>query len=93
MSEPRDRARAWHASIRHLLIEEWDPIGVRDEPLAQDEYDAYVPRLYRLLVTRRPRHEVVDYLWWAETEHMGLCGNRQATEAVADLLLELANKL
>lgn len=91
MSEHLDRARASHATIRKALIERWDPIGVREIPEAQGEYDQYVPAIYRLLVTRRPKHELFDYLWWLETEHMGLSGDRQATEAFAEYLHDLAH--
>jgi hypothetical protein len=39
------------------LLKEWDPIGVGQIPEAQDEYDSYVPDVYKLLITRRPKHE------------------------------------
>jgi hypothetical protein len=93
MSQRRDRVRAGFAAIRRVLMELWDPIGVREEPEVQDEYDTYVPVIYRLLVTNRPKHELVDYLWWVETERMGLCGDRQATEVVAEYLLGLREEL
>lgn len=54
-----------------------------------DEYDAYVVELYRLLIQRRPRHEVVDYLNWAVTENMGLPRNTSRNERVAEKLLSL----
>ncbi len=93
MTEYLDRARAWHDAIRKALLDEWDPIGVREISEAQDEYDHYVPAIYRLLVTRRPDCELIDYLWWLETEHMGLSGDRQATEAFAEYLQGIAEKL
>lgn len=93
MNRQRDRVRAGFAAIRRVLMERWDPIGVREEREAQDEYDSYLPVIYRLLVTNRPKHELVDYLWWVETERMGLRGDRQATEAVAEYLMELREEL
>ena len=93
MSDHLAQARAWHATLREALMERWDPIGVREIPEAQDEYDHYVPALYRLLVTRRPKQELLDHLWWLETEHMGLSGDRQATEAFAEYLHGLTEKL
>jgi hypothetical protein len=42
-----------------------------------------------MLMRREPKYNLVDYLWWAETEHMGLSGNRARTEAAADQLLAL----
>ena len=32
----------------------WDPIGVKDEPNAQDEYDGYLGGVYELLVSGDP---------------------------------------
>ena len=32
---------------------------------------------------------MVDFLWWAETQHMGLAGNRRRTEQVAERLMRL----
>lgn len=93
MSEHLDRAQAWHDAIRKALVEKWDPIGVREIPEAQDEYDHYVPAVYRLLVTRRPKQELFDYLWWLEREHMGLSGDRQATEAFAEYLQGLPERI
>lgn len=58
--------------MRHVLLDVWDPIGVKDEPNAQDEYDGYIGRLYELLVSRAPNSELVDYLYWAVHDNMGL---------------------
>jgi hypothetical protein len=84
-----DRAQRYHQAIRAALLKEWDPIGLGEIPEAVDEYDAYVSPLYKLLVSERPKCEIIDYLWWLETEHMGLIGDRQGTERFADRLLQL----
>lgn len=89
VSEALRRAQVLQKEIRDILMREWDPIGVADAPEAQDEYDSYVGDIYGLLVRRGPSYKVIDYLWWAETEHMGLYGNRRRTEYVAMLLLQL----
>ena len=86
MSENLDRAKSLHAKIREILLKEWDPIGVQDIPEAQDEYDSYVPSVYKMIISRKPIHEIFDYLWWVETEHMGLTGDRQNTEYIAKTL-------
>jgi hypothetical protein len=89
MSEFAERARTLHQRIKNVLLHEWDPIGVQDIPEAQDEYDGYVPRIYAMLISRKPVHEVLEYLWWAEKEHMGLCGNYQRTKLIAEKLMAL----
>lgn len=76
MSTPKpliDKAesRRIRVQIRHVLLEVWDPIGVKDEPNAQDEYDGYIGRLYELLVSRAPNPELVEYLYWAAHDNMG----------------------
>jgi hypothetical protein len=93
MSEHVDRARRYHESIRRILLFEWDPIGVADITEAQDEYDSYVGKIHGMLIRHELRHKLVDYLWWIETDNMGLAGNRQRTEAIADRLLGLRDEL
>lgn len=71
----------------------WDPVGVEGIPEAQDEYDAYIAGIYSRLVRHAPRHELLDYLWSIETEHMGLRGDRQRMEAVVSRLLKIRDNL
>jgi hypothetical protein len=89
MSERLEQARNYHAAIREVLMREWDPIGVADIPQAADEYDSYISQVHGLLIRREPLYKLVDFLWWVETEHMGLAGNRRRTEQVAERLLRL----
>jgi hypothetical protein len=74
-------------------MEAWDPIGVNGIPEAADEYDSYIGDFYELLVTRRPKQEIIDRLAYLEGEHMGLPHLRSALpgklEAVADALLSI----
>lgn len=88
MGERLDSARRYHHAIREVLLREWDPIGVVDEPEAQDEHDVYFHEIHGMLIRHEPRHKLIDHLWWIETEHMGLFGNLTRTQAVADRLIE-----
>jgi hypothetical protein len=89
MSDYAQKAANAHSTIRKVLLTEWDPIGVLTIPEAQDEYDAYVSEVYRLLSRRVDINRVFDYLWWVETVHMDLVGDRQRTEKVAKILMTL----
>lgn len=60
--------------IRHVLLEVWDPIGIKDEPNAQDEYDGYIGEVYERLVNHADDSQLIDYLYWATHDHMGLDG-------------------
>lgn len=86
MSERLRRAKGIQDAIRGILLRDWDPIGVADLPEAQDEYDSYIGQIYGMLVRREPTYKLVDFLWWAETEHMGLYGDRRRTERIVDRL-------
>jgi hypothetical protein len=72
MAMNKQRWREIQENIRQLLLREWDPIGVVDEPLAQSEYDSHVGPVYRLLAAGASEREIADYLWNLETEGMGL---------------------
>ena len=60
--------------IRRVLLEEWDPVGVADEPLAQDEYDSYLGGIYGLLAQSATEAEIVHHLYMTETLNMGMKG-------------------
>ena len=62
-------------------MREWDPIGVADVPQAQDEYDTYVGKAYALLMIEQASAEkIAQYLFWVETEYMGLSATENARE-------------
>lgn len=93
MSEFVNRAKGYQESIREVLLREWDPIGIGDIPEAQSEYDGYIHEIHLMLIQRGTRQGLIDHLWWIETEHMGLYGNRSRTEAIADRLMGLGESL
>lgn len=86
-----DNAQRMQAVIKQALLKEWDPIGVGAIPEAKEEYDSYVPKIYEMLIQRKTKQEMFDYLWWVETEQMGLTGNRQATSIFVDRLLSIVS--
>ncbi len=93
MSDYLNRARRYHEAIQAVLLREWDPIGIGDLPEAADEYDGYVGEIYGMLLRHESRQQLTDYLWWIETQHMGLYGNRPTTEAIAARLCEIRSEM
>lgn len=93
MSKHVDRARRYHEAIRHVLLHEWDPIGIADHIGAQDEYDGYIQEIHGMLIRHEPKHRLVDHLWWIETVNISVFGNRSRTEAVADRLIGLREEI
>jgi hypothetical protein len=80
-------AREIQAAIGWILLHDWDPIGVRDVPEAQDEYDSYVGGVYRLLVSGASPQAVAEHLCAVERQGMAL-GQRRPAD-----LLPVAEKL
>ena len=74
----KNESRRIRVEIRRVLLSIWDPIGVKDEPNAQDEYDGYIGRLYELLVNKAPQSELIGYLYWAAHDHMGFDAARRS---------------
>jgi hypothetical protein len=86
----KPQSRRIRVLIRHVLMDVWDPIGVKDEPNAQDEYDGYIGRLYELLVGHADDVQLIDYLHWAVHDHMGLdTASRPDMEATVEALRKI----
>jgi hypothetical protein len=65
-------SRLIRSQIRKVLLNVWDPIGIQNEPNAQDEYDGYVGEIYGLLVRRATDQEITDRLLYIVNDTMGL---------------------
>jgi hypothetical protein len=66
------QSRSIREKVREVLLNSWDPIGINDEPNARNEYDNYIGSIYDLLVNKAPDAALIDYLYWAAHENMGL---------------------
>ena len=86
MNHQARQARGIQEQIRQILLNDWDPIGIRDVPEAQDEYDSYAGGVYRLLADGASPVEVAKHLARIEGEQMGLPSS-------ADVRLSVATKL
>jgi hypothetical protein len=69
----KDTSRNARVQIQRILMADWDPIGVSDEPLAATEYDLYIGDVYDLLMRSASHREIVTFLRWVEIERMGMC--------------------
>lgn len=75
--------------IHLILIKEWDPIGVGNEPYAQDEYDSYIPAIYRLLSEGADEHKLTKHLEQLATVSMGLSSGTDHDALIARRLREV----
>ena len=66
------RRREISDAIREVLMDQWDPIGVKGIPEAADEYDGYIGGVYRLLVSMADAQQIANHLAAIQTKNMGL---------------------
>jgi hypothetical protein len=73
--------------VGKILLDDWDPIGVRGVAQAQDEYDQYVMPVARMIVAGETASALSNYLLGLERAAMGLKGNPERARAVAEKLV------
>jgi len=76
-------SREFRRQIGRVLLQAWDPIGVRDFPDAADEYEPYVYGAFRLLLDGASDAAIAAYLLGVERERMGLDGTPEAHRLAA----------
>ena len=75
--------------IHDVLVNEWDPIGIGDVPEAQDEYDSYIPVIYRLLNECRDDVAIARHVELIETESIGRQSGGEQNLQIARRLREV----
>jgi len=95
MSDSRvKRAAEIQDSIRQILFQEWDPIGVSNNSKLVNEYDSYIAPVYRILTGSRSEDELIDFLYRTENDTIGIfCDVREQLRPVARKLLALDVRL
>jgi hypothetical protein len=88
MTSRDDRAREIQRQIATVLLRDWDPLGPDGRPEgSDDEYDAYVGPVYRLLASGATERELAEHLARVEADSLGFAGTDPAA------LLPVAAKL
>lgn len=72
--------------LRHLLMRQWDPIGVAGIPPARDEYDSYVGLVADRLRTGASVEVIAALLESIRCDQMGLPARHARDVQVADAL-------
>jgi hypothetical protein len=89
-----ERAARYYDAVRHVLLCDWDPIGVSTYLDADDEYDSYVWPVCRHIMTSATREQLFNYLRDTESTTMGLSvRNDDHLNMVVDKLFEIRNRL
>jgi hypothetical protein len=82
-------ADSLEATVRWILLNEWDPIGIKDVLEAQDEYESYLPAICGMLRSGCSSDDLHRYLYQIESEHMGLDVDTLHTSKIAKRLTGL----
>jgi len=93
LRRPNRHASIIQESIRKILVEEWDPIGIEGIREAIDEYDAYIGPLYRMLVDGGTVDEIKNFLADIERSKINIVTSDETRRHVADDLLRLQAEL
>jgi hypothetical protein len=86
MNQPKPDHYANVALIRRILLDEWDPIGVRTCAEAADEYDGYIPTIYRMMQEQVGVEKLALHLDKIQNINMGLRPKHNKNLHVAQLL-------
>lgn len=78
--------------LRHICIEDWDPIGIKYYVEAYDEYDSYIPELCKMLVENKTEKDIFEYLLRIERDHMSLSPQLKTIHKVAQKIYNLIPK-
>ena len=75
--------------IDEVLFYKWDPIGISDSDWARDEYQSYLPQVFKLALENNNPEPIANYLSVISTENMGLSEEKQHDIKIAKLILEI----
>ena len=72
-----------------VLFYQWDPIGISKSAWARDEYESYLPQVFKLVLANDTPAPIAEYLNHISVNNMGLGSGIEHDLEVAELLLEL----
>ena len=79
-------------AIEKILLHDWDPIGIAHEPRAQDEYRNYALEIATLFERGGNSRDMAELLLKIERDMMGLNGDTERADRVAQNLLSILSK-
>ena len=75
--------------IDEVLFYKWDPIGISDGDWARDEYQSYLPQVFKMALENNKPEAIANYLTIITTENMGLSETKEHDIKIAKLILEI----
>lgn len=75
------------SDIQTILLQNWDPVGIGDNPKLKDEYDGYIGLIIETLLKTPSIEEIITLLREIEKD-MGTCSE---TKLLYDIAIRLKN--
>ncbi|VAW66250.1 hypothetical protein MNBD_GAMMA09-3470 [hydrothermal vent metagenome] len=75
--------------IDEILFYKWDPIGLSDSAWVRNEYQSYLPEVFKLAMKSESTDMVAAYLTAVATENMGLKQSPRHDRAIAELIMQI----
>lgn len=79
--------------IDEILFYKWDPIGVSNMNWTRDEYEGYLPQIFKLALANSHPESIAVYLTAISTDNMGLSEAKQHDLKIAKLILEIKEEV
>lgn len=77
--------------IDEIMFYKWDPLHLSNSNWSRDEYESYVPEVFRLALESTSYHPIADYLTHVASEIMSMTENKEHDTEIAELIFSLAN--
>ncbi|MBN2841460.1 MAG: hypothetical protein JXM68_00120 [Sedimentisphaerales bacterium] len=68
--------------IKKVLLQDWDPLGVGDNPKLSEEYDIYISKLFHLVENKENKEVILKALTDIEND-LGVNSNLDLLKLVA----------
>lgn len=78
-----------YTRIDEILFYKWDPLHLSDTNWSRDEYESYVPEVFRLVIDSKSHLPIAEYLTKIATETMSMTENKDHDIKVAQLMFSL----
>ena len=82
-----------YRGIDEILWNDWDPIGINLLPSSRDEYQNYIPVIFRMVMKSVSIQDLEEYLDDVVRNRMGLRSIKKSNQPVAKKIIALKNQL
>ncbi len=78
---------ALYKRIDEILFFKWDPIGISDSDWSRDEYQMYLPVVFKLAMENTSFEPIANYLTYVTVERMELSPAKEHDSEIARLIM------